>query len=156
MAACWSEVRLWDAMAGTVLFAPLRHDAAVEWAAFSRDGTLLVSTAGRHVFLWDMATGRPWPVRSIIPTWSTMWLSPRMAAAWSFPTADPTWESAVPGSGTYLSATRNPRIRLEHYDDVYQAEYSPDGRRIITVSYDRSVKLWDAATGELADDSQAR
>ena len=43
----------------------------------------------------------------------------------------------------------SPRSRLEHYDDVFQAEFSPDGRRITTVSYDRSVKAWDAATAKL-------
>ncbi len=146
LTACATEVRLWDSVTGGELIAPLRHDAAVEFAAFSRDGNLLVSTAGPRVFLWEAATGRAvaGPLdhpdlvnhvafapdgRSIVVSYG----GPDMGigGAWL-------WDLPVRG--------QNPRFRLEHADDVFQAEFSPDGRRITTVSYDRSVKLWDAAT----------
>ena len=37
---------------------------------------------------------------------------------------------------------------LQHPDAVYIATYSPDGARILTVNEDRSVRIWDAHSGE--------
>jgi WD40 repeat protein len=33
-------------------------------------------------------------------------------------------------------------------DGVYSASFSPDGRRIVTASLDKTLRLWDAATGK--------
>ena len=35
-----------------------------------------------------------------------------------------------------------------HTNDVMYASFSPDGRRIVSASWDRNVRIWDAATGE--------
>ncbi|HEY0797789.1 MAG TPA: serine/threonine-protein kinase, partial [Candidatus Baltobacteraceae bacterium] len=35
-----------------------------------------------------------------------------------------------------------------HTDRVIGAGFSPDGRRIVTASYDRSARIWDAETGQ--------
>ena len=31
---------------------------------------------------------------------------------------------------------------------MFSAEFSPDGKRILTASWDRTVRLWDPATGQ--------
>ncbi len=36
-----------------------------------------------------------------------------------------------------------------HRDAIYDAEFSADGRLLVTCSYDRQVMLWDVAAGEL-------
>ena len=35
-----------------------------------------------------------------------------------------------------------------HSREVTSVAYSPDGKHIVSGSYDRTVKVWDAATGE--------
>ncbi|MCU0522511.1 MAG: hypothetical protein MUF84_17690, partial [Anaerolineae bacterium] len=36
----------------------------------------------------------------------------------------------------------------KHTDSVMQPDWSPDGRRIATGSWDHTVRIWDAETGE--------
>ena len=149
LTACASEVRLWDSVTGRELIAPLRHDAAVEFAAFSPNGTLLVSTAGRRVYLWEVATGRALAGPSEHPDLvNHVAFAPdgrSLVVSYGGP------DKGIGGAWLWDLPVRvpSPRSRLEHYDDVFQAEFSPDGRRITTVSYDRSVKAWDAATAKL-------
>ncbi len=38
---------------------------------------------------------------------------------------------------------------FEHQDAIYAASFSPDGARILTASWDKTAKLWDAASGKL-------
>ena len=45
------------------------------------------------------------------------------------------------------------RLRVVEHDDVVDsAEFSPDGKRIITASWDDTARLWDATTGKLLHD----
>ena len=47
-------------------------------------------------------------------------------------------------------AVGKPRTSLEGYTgDVYSIAWSPNGKTLATGSDDRTVKLWDAATGKL-------
>jgi WD40 repeat protein len=47
-------------------------------------------------------------------------------------------------------AAGKPRTSLEGYTgDIYSIAWSPDGKTLATGSDDRTVKLWDAATGKL-------
>ena len=40
------------------------------------------------------------------------------------------------------------RVLKGHTDRVVTAAFSPDGRRILTASWDRTARIWDAATGK--------
>ena len=41
-----------------------------------------------------------------------------------------------------------PLVRLKHDDQVESAEFSPDGKSIVTASYDKTARVWDAQTGQ--------
>ncbi|HUS00858.1 MAG TPA: hypothetical protein VMY77_03985 [Chitinophagaceae bacterium] len=40
-------------------------------------------------------------------------------------------------------------LPIGHTDKVNMGKFSPDGRMAVTVSNDKSIKLWDVATGVL-------
>ena len=53
------SVRIWNALTGEPIGAPLQHEKAVKGAWFNPDGTHVLSvTANGHGFIWDVATGR--------------------------------------------------------------------------------------------------
>jgi hypothetical protein len=41
-----------------------------------------------------------------------------------------------------------PLLRLEHQRQVWSAAFSPDGTRVVTASFDKTARVWDAATGK--------
>jgi WD40 repeat protein len=44
-------------------------------------------------------------------------------------------------------ADRLPLLAVQHSGPVYEADFSPDGTRFVTASYDHTAQVWDVATG---------
>src|SRR5439155_7056577 len=40
-----------------------------------------------------------------------------------------------------------PRMLKDHIDAVYAVTFSPDGRQVASASGDRTIKVWEVATG---------
>jgi WD40 repeat protein/tetratricopeptide (TPR) repeat protein len=74
----------------------------------------------------------------------------RLVQSWrsAIAAGDPGWQHAARAS---LSAWRpqlaEPRIVLHHEGLVTSIAFSPDGKAVLTGSYDNTARLWDAATG---------
>ena len=49
----------------------------------------------------------------------------------------------------YGEVTLNPKCTLRgHSGYVFSVAYSPDGKHIVSGAYDKTVKIWDAQSGE--------
>jgi eukaryotic-like serine/threonine-protein kinase len=119
------------------------HTGELELAAFSRDGTLIVTAgAGRTATVWDSAAGtvvatlggheRGITSASFSPDHSRIVTASRDGTA-------RLWDART---GVVLST-------LDHPDEVWSAAFGPDGARVVTTGGDGVVRLWDARTAQL-------
>jgi RNA polymerase sigma factor (sigma-70 family) len=164
--ADFSGVALWDAASGMLLKGKLldRPVPAVRYrtVAFTPDGRILAgagdwTTAGSRgvITLWDAASGKALrpvegnsdEVRSL--AFATRGKGLRLAVGNGNGTVR-LWD--LPDSATLRRGAPAPAVLslppLGHQSGVYATAVSPDGRTIATGSLDRTVRLWDAATGK--------
>jgi WD40 repeat protein len=142
-------VRLWDVSTGRPLvqFGGQRrsepfHRIKPPSLAFTSDGTLLVVTNGEAFDVWDTASGKrrhhvtcnSWIHGvTVSPDGKTIAYGSDIAAPIHL------WDSASGKERTLGGG---------HQDAVYGAAFSRDGQKLITASFDSSVRWWRAATGE--------
>ncbi len=118
------------------------HAAAVNRAAFSPDGTRVVTASDdRTARVWDARTGAP--VTPPLPHQGAV-----TAVAFS-----PDGTRVVTASSDTVARVWDARTGalvtppLVHQDAVAIAAFSPDGTRVVTASKSREVRVWDATTG---------
>lgn len=134
--------RVWNARTGARLPSPLSHRGAITMAAFSHDGSRLVTASeDRTAQVWDVANGvaiGP-PLHHDGPVvWAGF--SPdgaRVVTASKDQTAQ-IWDAA---SGTQIGAP------LRHDGPVLSAVFSADGVSVVTASSDKTARQWDTRTG---------
>jgi WD40 repeat protein len=121
---------------------PLRHGDKVWSAAFSPDGTRVVTASSDHTArIWDARTGRPLgkPMRH----------EDRVGSA----TFNPDGSQVITASDDATARLWDARTGaplgepMHHAGPVVSATFSPDGSRVVTASDDSTARLWDARTG---------
>jgi len=120
----------------------LEHRAAVSTAAFSLDGTRVVTASSDHTArIWDAATGKP----RAVPLEHR---APVSSAAFSLDGTRVVTTSEDHTARIWDAVTGRLHAALEHRGAVWRAAFSPDGTRVVTASEDHTARIWDTATGK--------
>jgi WD40 repeat protein/serine/threonine protein kinase/tetratricopeptide (TPR) repeat protein len=153
--------RVWDAQTGEPVTEPLKHTSNVNSAQFSPDGKRVVTASDDNTArVWDAQTGQPLtePLKHPGGVVSARF-SPdgkrvvtasndNTARVWDAQTGQPLTE-ALAHSGGLRSAQSRPVRKLMSREGVWSAQFSPDGRRVVTVLNDMTAGVWDVSpTGE--------
>jgi WD40 repeat protein len=165
-------VKLWDTASGR-LIRTFEHESEVNSVAISPDGAFVVSGGQARssdkngLKLWDAASGRL--IRTLNASASSLagatvdslaFLpdSPRLIAGYG----DGTMRLWDPATGDVLQVyarcpgAGNLRCPEGHADTVRSVALSKDGKRLLSSSNDKTLKLWDVESGKLLRNFQDR
>jgi WD40 repeat protein len=136
--------RLWDAKTGAVIRTFPGSERASNSAAFSPDGSSLITVTGDGTHIWAIKTG------ALRATISGYHGGAGDSAAFNqdgsrvVDTDGRVWDTRTGAHVATLSG-RQQGFRSA----LWSAEFSPDGSRIVTASDDKTAQIWDAETGSL-------
>lgn len=146
--------KVWDVLSGNMLADLIGHNFKVLAAEFSPDGKSIITASGDStVKIWDA-------IKGILLTDIKEHRSPVRIAHFSpdgkkFVTASDdgfvrTWNFGNKELLSTLKGKANIGINPGYYPDIVRAaNFSPDGKKILTIYRDSATKIWDVATGKL-------
>jgi WD40 repeat protein/serine/threonine protein kinase/tetratricopeptide (TPR) repeat protein len=153
------EAWLWDAATGKLLGPSIPQPGWVYAVAFSPDGQHGLTVSGTEAHLWDLATGKR--IGHMVPERGYLYcaaFSPdgktivTGGGDYGISTIDDESSDSVPNIGEarlWDASTGKPIRELASQRSVVLAvAYSPDGKTIVTGSYDRMARWYDAASGQ--------
>ena len=138
---------VWNAATGSLLFAG-RHDGQVSAVAFSPDGTRLAAAGEDGLKLWEVPSGTlvasvTWPGRRRLVDVNFSPDGKRLVMA--------TGKSSIllmDVATRRMTALPPPKPPNDVRPIVMSAQFTPDGKNIMTTGQDPDVKFWDAITGD--------
>jgi len=144
-----NQATVWDALVGRALYS-LKHAGAVsaKGGCFSPDGVWLATISATNVYVWNAVDGTVKWVLPQVDSVEHVAFSPDsrlLVACVGSPgtfiaRAAQIWEVA---SGKQLGPP------LHHSDGVKYAEFSHDGKRVVTSSEDYTARVWEVPSGRL-------
>ncbi len=152
--------RVWDAASGKLL-SIIKNTEGVLWRARpSPDGRLVVTVSNDDASrvwearVWDAANGNEIAVlkgHTDIVTTANFSPDSRQIVTASMDKTARIWE-ALTGKMMLTLKGHGDEMRKQewrHGGEVCSAEFSPDGRSVVTASFDHTARVWDAMSGAL-------
>ncbi|KIK60487.1 hypothetical protein GYMLUDRAFT_609660 [Collybiopsis luxurians FD-317 M1] len=146
-----ATVRMWDISTGAQVGNPLDSSELVYSVAFFPDGIRIMSgttwgVGGVRLEVWNAISSTPIgpPVHYNVRDVTCVAYSPLGSGRFASGSSDSTvsiWGATKPGYNVLLGKLSG------HRDRITSLAFSPDGRRIVSGSYDRTVRIWDYFTG---------
>jgi WD40 repeat protein len=144
--------RVWEAAIGQTMAEPMEHQKDVVSAQFSPDGRRVVTASmDGTARLWEAATGKPIgePMKHGDAVRSAQF-SPdgqRIVTASDDSTAQ-LWAVASGQAIGKPMVHKGGRLAEQLIRIVWSAQFSPDGKRVVTASFNGEARLWDAESGQ--------
>ncbi len=120
----------------------LQHSHVVYKGDFSKDGTMVATpSADKTGRIWNTRNGQP--IGPPLVHEQSVFLAKFSPGGESLLTLSDevakVWE---------VKKLQHPPLEFRPTARINYAEFSPDGKRIVTASFDHTVQIWDAKTGE--------
>ncbi|KAH7922669.1 WD40 repeat-like protein [Leucogyrophana mollusca] len=159
-----STVSIWEVEGGDVVSGPfLGQIGAITAVAFSPDGRMFRGSAEGVLCSWSPKSGQSYigffsgglGGRACGATIASIAISPdgtklacgshdNIVRVWSTDNPSTQLWSSEGGAGTAMDAPGG------HTGRVKSVVFTPSGRQVVSGSYDGTIRIWDAATGQLA------
>ena len=138
--------RLWDVATGKekATLKRVKKTKSGRWRSVRTARRWPRAGSDKTIKLWDVATGKEQATLKGHRTLSSSpWRSVRTARRW--PRGVPTPRSSC---GTWRRARSMATLKGHIERRVSAVAFSPDGKTLASGSYDKTIKLWDVATGK--------
>ena len=133
------SVWIWDAINGHVIAILSGHTRAVIDVIFSPDGNKLVTaSADKTARLWDLRR-----IKVVSQPRTFFWHKSQFSQDGK--RAMTTFSN---GSMVRIWDLRNDKMITLHADMIDHAQFSPDGKKAVTASTDKTARIWDVENGK--------
>jgi WD40 repeat protein len=147
--------RIWDAEAGTPVSELIanssegeRIDTNVKYVSYSPNGRLLLTVTG-PILLWGgIDSARVWDAKTGQPVGEAIEHPGGITAIRFSPDGKRVMSIADGILRVWEAAAAKPRSKEAMLDHAGNADFSPDGKRVVTSPLDKTVQVWDVETGK--------
>ena len=149
-----NTVKIWNARTGRMIRSHENYTEHVRSAKFSPDGTKIVTTADDFkIRMLDAETGQ---LNYVIEKQSTVQFNASGTKIVTIPSDGDhpkIWDAQT---GQLLISLEEHNPPLERNPKANSAQFSPDGTKVVTSSWDRTAKIWDISLPWIKDYIEGR